>query len=58
MSLAAPWHAAGRRLMRMMAVAGIESSRLAKDRVAMSLIALYQDSLIKTDGPSRASRWM
>ena len=40
MSLAAPWHAARRRLMRMMAVAGIESSRLAKDRVAISLIAL------------------
>ena len=40
MSLAAPWHAAGRRLMRMMAVVRIESSRLAKDRVAISLIAL------------------
>jgi len=40
MKLRVPWRAAQRRLRRMMAVARIETLRLARDRVAISLIAL------------------
>lgn len=40
MTLRAAWRAAERRLRRMMAVARIETLRLTRDRVAISLIAL------------------
>src|SRR5271168_4547938 len=40
MTLRTPWRAAERRLRRMMAVARIETLRLTRDRVAISLIAL------------------
>ncbi|HEX3411481.1 MAG TPA: ABC transporter permease [Stellaceae bacterium] len=40
MNLLTPWRAAERRLRRMMAVARIETLRLTRDRVAISLIAL------------------
>jgi len=40
MKLRIPWWAAERRLRRMMAVARIETLRLVRDRVAISLIAL------------------
>ena len=40
MKLRTPWRAAERRLRRMMAVARIETLRLTRDRVAISLIAL------------------
>ena len=37
MNLLTPWRAAERRLRRMMAVARIETLRLVRDRVAISL---------------------
>jgi ABC-2 type transport system permease protein len=40
MSSRIPWQAAGRRLRRMVAVARVETLRLVRDRVAISLIAL------------------
>src|SRR5260370_10951010 len=40
MTLRTPWRAAERRLRRMMAIARIETLRLTRDRVAISLIAL------------------
>ncbi len=40
MNFRTPWRAAERRLRRMMAVARIETLRLTRDRVAISLIAL------------------
>jgi ABC-2 type transport system permease protein len=40
MNLLTPWRAAERRFRRMMAVARIETLRLVRDRVAISLIAL------------------
>ena len=40
MNLFTPWRAAERRFRRMMAVARIETLRLVRDRVAISLIAL------------------